>query len=202
MKDRIDIKKVSVDLVKPNAYNPKMAVDSTPELAAEYEKIIESLNRHGIVDPIIVRSLEDKTFEIINGFHRYKAQKEAGKTEVYINDLGPITFDEALAIALSTEDTKIPIDGIELATLLKSQITEEKPIAYWAGLLPYSAEQIQTKVQLLDFEFKSIEDGGEKANKMMIVFNFDDEGTFGKVMDYFNQFPVEERAEALARLIS
>lgn len=160
--------KVKIDLIKPNSYNPKVNFRENTHNFVEYEKVKKSLEKFGQVEPILVRELEDNTYEIVNGYHRYEAIKELGGEEIEIKNLGKISFDEAVAIALQTEETKIPIDNIELSGLIKSLISEEKNIEYWAELLPYTAEVIQNKLELVDFNFDQFNkesEGEEKLNK-------------------------------------
>ena len=160
---------VKIDLVQPNKYNPKLNFRENEHNLIEYEKIKNSLEKFGQVEPILVREIEGGKYEIVNGFHRYKAMKELESQEIEIKNLGKIDFDTAVAIALQTEDTKIPIDNIELSSLMKQLVTEDKDIEYWAKLLPYDAEIIQSKIDLIDFDFEQFnndreEEGGEIDN--------------------------------------
>lgn len=139
---------MEIDKLVPNDWNPKLDYNSTEELKIEFEKIKNSLKDHGQVDPIIVREIKDK-YEIINGYHRWVAMKELEFKEVEIKNLGKITKNEAIKIGLSLEETKIPLDVIEVAQLVKSL----KEIGEWQGL-PYSLEEIENKIKLLDFDFK------------------------------------------------
>jgi len=175
--------KVDINLVHPNKYNPKLNFEENEHNAIEYQKIKDSLEKFGQVDPVIVRTLDEGEYkgeyEIINGFHRHRAMKELGSQEIEIKDLGVIDFDTAVAIALQTEDTKIPIDNIELAGLMKELVTEDKDTDYWAKLLPYNAEIIQSKIDLIDFDFEQFnneqEEGGGEIDNSSFSFKIKDE---------------------------
>lgn len=149
---------VKLDLVQANEYNPKLNFRENEHNLIEYEKVKNSLKKFGQVEPILVRELENGKYEIVNGFHRYEAMKELGSQEIEVKNLGKIDFDTAVAIALQTEDTKVPIDNIELAGLMKELITEDKNTDYWAKLLPYTAEIIQSKIDLIDFDFNQFDE--------------------------------------------
>jgi len=197
-----DNKIVAIDSVKPNEYNPKLDFKENEDNGKEFEKIKQSLSRHGQVDPVLVRELEDGTFEIVNGFHRYEAMKELGATEIEVKNLGKIDFDKAVAYALSTEATKVPIDDVELAALMKRLVTEEKGTGYWAELLPYEAELLQSKIDLLDFDVSQFDKEGEgDSGAFNYQFKFDNNDDLMKVEDYFDDHSQEEKNKMLLDLI-
>ena len=74
--------------------------------------------------------------------------KELGFEKVEIKNLGKISRNEAIKIALSLEETKIPLDVIKVSKLVKNL----KEIGEWQGL-PYSLDEINTKISLLEFNF-------------------------------------------------
>jgi len=137
---------VDIDKVKPNNYNPKPDFKESEELKIEFNRIKNSLYHHGQLDPIQVRELKDGKYEIVNGYHRWLAMKELGMKKVEIKNLGKISRKEAIKIALSLEETKIPLDVLEVAELVKNL----KKIGEG---LPYSMEEIQNKISLLEFDF-------------------------------------------------
>lgn len=151
---------VDIERVKPNGYNPKIFYKDNPANLAEFEKIKRSIEVAGQIQPVLVRELEDGTYEIINGFHRYSAMTELGYKQIEIKNLGKLDFETAVSRALLTEDTKVPIDNLELAGLMKKVVTEEKPAEYWAKLLPYTPEVIKQKIELVDFDFAQYDEAG------------------------------------------
>ena len=148
---------VDINLLQPNEYNPKLDFRGDDNLQKEFDKIKRSLKELGQVQPVLVRDAKDGKFEIINGYHRWSAMKELECKEIEIKNLGNIDLDKAISYALFTEDTKIPIDAIELAGLMKKIVTPEKPLDYWAKLLPYDAELIKNKIDLLEFDFSEFD---------------------------------------------
>jgi len=171
---------VDIDCVTPNEYNPKVHYEEDEHNFHEYEKIKESIQKVGQIQPILVREIGKDRYEIINGFHRWSAMKELGFSQVEIKNLGKLTFDEALSRALLTEDTKVPIDKVELGKLFKEIVTIEKPIEYWADLLPYTPDLIKQQVELLDFDPDMYESeggegsGGEEDKELKFFFKLDD----------------------------
>jgi len=142
---------VSMDLVHSNDYNPKKDYNNDSLNMEQYLKVKESLQNHGQVVPILVRELKDGSFEIVNGFHRYSAMKELGWKNVEIKNLGKLTREQAIAKALVTEEIRIPLDQIEVAELIK----EYKETGADLTELPYSMEEIESKIELLDFDWES-----------------------------------------------
>lgn len=156
---------VKIDEVVPNDYNPKLHYDEDEHNFHEFQKIKDSIQKAGQIQPILVRELENGKFEIINGFHRWSAMKELEFEYIEIKNLGKLDFDTAVSRALLTEDTKVPIDKVELGNLFKRIVTTEKNAEYWADLLPYTPDLIKTNLELLDFDPNAYEGGEEGGNQ-------------------------------------
>lgn len=79
---KIDIQYVSINELNPAEYNPrKWSEDSLRQLT-------ESINRFGLVDPIIVNGSQERFNVVIGGHFRLKVAKDLGFTEipvVYVN---------------------------------------------------------------------------------------------------------------------
>lgn len=148
---------VGVELIKPNNYNPKKDYREDHANRVMFEKVKASITSHKQIDPIIVRELEDGTFEIINGFHRYNAMLELGFKEIEIKNLGKLTREDAIAKALSTEYPKIPLDELEVAQLVKEFVDK----GFELTDLPYSMEEIEAKIELLDFDWQNFNEHDE-----------------------------------------
>lgn len=67
---------VSVEDIIPNRFQPRLAFDEKA-----LKELSESIKIHGIIQPLVLRRLNDK-FEIIAGERRYKAACMAGLTKV------------------------------------------------------------------------------------------------------------------------
>ena len=67
---------VSIDLIIPNRFQPRLVFEEKA-----LNELSNSIKEHGIIEPIIVRPLNDK-YEIIAGERRYKAACIAGLTKV------------------------------------------------------------------------------------------------------------------------
>ena len=76
MKIITDNKVVDILKVMPNDYNPKINIDENEANRAEFEKVKDSIKIAGQIQPLIVRELPKGKYEIINGYHRWRAMQE------------------------------------------------------------------------------------------------------------------------------
>lgn len=140
-----NIKRVSIDLVHPNEYNPKA------ENTKEYYDVLESLKQNGLMSFIFVREVDGEDgYEIVDGEHRYLAAKELGYEEIYIYNLGKISIKEAKALTLWFE-VQVPFDNVELAPIVVE-------LSKLDIKLPYSEEQIDKFTELQKFDFDELGD--------------------------------------------
>lgn len=73
------MKNISINKIHPFERHPYKVLDNE-----EMNNLIQSVQQHGIMSPLIVRPLENKTdeYEIISGHRRFHAAQKAGLTEV------------------------------------------------------------------------------------------------------------------------
>jgi len=74
-KNHETVVKLPMDKIQPNRYQPRTIFDSGK--LAELAQTIES---HGVIQPIVVREVEDGMFEIIAGERRYRAMQSLNWT--------------------------------------------------------------------------------------------------------------------------
>jgi ParB family chromosome partitioning protein len=72
-------KKVPVEFLRPNPRNPRKAFED-----AELQELTQSIKDRGIIQPIVVRPVPDKSdsYEIVAGERRWRASQKAGLHEV------------------------------------------------------------------------------------------------------------------------
>ena len=107
----MEFKKLKIETLKPAGYNPRKDLKPGDK---EYEKIKNSINEFGYVDPIIV----NKDMTIIGGHQRLKVLKDLGFTEV---DCVVIEIDKTKEKALNIALNKVTGSWNEqlLAELIK-----------------------------------------------------------------------------------
>ena len=85
------MKTISINKLHPFKDHPYKVLDND-----EMNSLIESVQEHGVMSPLIVRPLEGTTdqYEIISGHRRYRAAQKAGLREVPAF-IRPVSRDEA-----------------------------------------------------------------------------------------------------------
>ena len=68
---------VRLSQVEPNSGQPRRQFDETA-----LQELADSIAEHGVLQPIVVRPLEDGAYQIIAGERRWRASRLAGLTEV------------------------------------------------------------------------------------------------------------------------
>ena len=76
-KEGPDLQTLPISQLTPNRWNPNVMTD------AEFAQLVAEVRRLGrLPKPIVVRALDDGTYEIIDGEHGWRAAKEAGLEHV------------------------------------------------------------------------------------------------------------------------
>jgi len=138
------IQMVSIELIIPNRFQPRLTFDEQ-----SLNELSSSIKEHGIIQPLILRRLGDK-YEIIAGERRYKAATIAGLTEVpaIISDLDD---NRSAEIALVENVQRKDLSAIEEAKsykkmLDKGHLTQEQ-LAQKIGV---SQSAVANKLRLLN----------------------------------------------------
>ena len=71
------IEKIAIDAIRPNKYQPRSIFSEE-----KIEELARTIHTHGVIQPIVIRSVGDGKFEIIAGERRYRAMKLLEWTEV------------------------------------------------------------------------------------------------------------------------
>jgi ParB family transcriptional regulator, chromosome partitioning protein len=100
---------VPIDQVKPNPNQPRREFDP-----AAMMELTQSIERDGIIQPIIVRRIASGDFEIIAGERRWRAARAAGLTHIPVI---PRTADDqkVLELAIVENIQREDLNPIELA---------------------------------------------------------------------------------------
>jgi len=68
---------IKVDWIEPNPYQPR-----TEFVDEEMEELVSSISTFGVIQPITVRRLSEKEYQLISGERRWRASKKAGLEEI------------------------------------------------------------------------------------------------------------------------
>lgn len=102
------IETIAIELINPNGWNPNEMDDHI------YRSLVESIRKHGVLQPILVRS--DMT--IVKGEKRWKAAQEAGLTEL-ICVIVESSDEEAKLLTISLSHLRGRTNEELLASLLE-----------------------------------------------------------------------------------
>ncbi len=72
-----EIKKIAIDQIIPNRFQPRTVFDE-----GKIDELAQTIQIHGIIQPIVVRQFEVNRYEIIAGERRWRAMKRLGWDEV------------------------------------------------------------------------------------------------------------------------
>jgi ParB family chromosome partitioning protein len=71
------IEQVKLDSIKPNKYQPRTVFSEE-----KIEELARTIHTHGVIQPIVIRKIDDENYEIIAGERRYRAMQKLGWSEV------------------------------------------------------------------------------------------------------------------------
>lgn len=108
-----ELKQIPVELLKRGKYQPRRDMD--PEAL---EELAESIRQQGIMQPIIVRPVDDNAYEIIAGERRWRAAQLANLDRVptIVRD---VPDDAAVAMALIENIQRENLNSMEEAIALQ-----------------------------------------------------------------------------------
>ncbi len=108
---------LDIDLLTPNPRQPRTQIDEQ-----RLEELAQSIRSHGVIQPVIVRRVEDR-YEIVAGERRWRAAQRAGllKVPVTIRD---VPDDQLLEVALIENIQREDLNPIEEAQAYR-RLTDE-----------------------------------------------------------------------------
>lgn len=116
--DQGTLRQLPVEWLQRGRYQPRREMDPTA-----LQELADSISAQGVVQPLVVRPLDDETFEIIAGERRWRAAQLAGLDQVpaIVRD---IPDEVALAVALIENIQREDLNPLEEATTLRRLIDE------------------------------------------------------------------------------
>lgn len=103
--------------IEPNKDQPRKNFDSEA-----LKQLAESITEHGVLQPLIVRSLAGGSYQIIAGERRWRAAKMAGLSEIPVIVRDDITEEQAMMIAMIENLQRENLNPIEEALGYKELI--------------------------------------------------------------------------------
>ena len=113
-----ELAQLSIDSLRPGKYQPRTRMDE-----ASLAELAESIRARGVIQPIVVRPVDDARYEILAGERRWRAAKLAGLERVPAV-VRTVPDDVALGIGLIENIQREDLNPIEEASGLKRLIDE------------------------------------------------------------------------------
>ncbi|MBF1992547.1 ParB/RepB/Spo0J family partition protein [Staphylococcus schleiferi] len=113
------VKSIKIERIVPNRYQPRQKFDT-----ARIEELAESISAHGLLQPIVVRPIEENMYEIIAGERRFRAlqMNQMTEAEVLIRHLDD---EETAVVALIENIQRENLSAIEEAEAYKKLLAFE-----------------------------------------------------------------------------
>ncbi|MEI7743880.1 MAG: ParB/RepB/Spo0J family partition protein [Chloroflexota bacterium] len=112
------VKVIPVDRIESNPQQPRLAFDE-----ATLEELAASIREHGVLQPILVRPIDENRFQLIAGERRWRASKIAGQVSIpaLVED---IDDDTALEISIIENLQREDISPLDEAAMYDRMIRE------------------------------------------------------------------------------
>lgn len=112
--------------VEPNKDQPRKHFDKEA-----LQQLADSIGEHGVIQPLIVRSMPDGSYQIVAGERRWRAAKMAGLSEIPVVIRDDLSEEQAMQIAMIENLQRENLNPIEEALgykelLDKYNITQDK----------------------------------------------------------------------------
>jgi len=116
--DRQDLFQCPIDQLVPNEEQPRQSFDE-----ARLRELTESVRAKGVIQPLVVRALDDGRFQIVAGERRWRASRLAGleRVPVVVQD---ISGTEALELALIENIQREDLNPLEEAEAYRQLIED------------------------------------------------------------------------------
>lgn len=139
------LQKIAINLLQPGKYQPRTSMDQ-----ASLTELSESIKAQGVMQPILVRPIDDGRFEIIAGERRWRAAQIAGLSEVPVL-IREVADESALAMSLIENIQREDLNPLEEALGIQRLIKEFKLTHQTAGTaLGSSRSTISNLLRLLN----------------------------------------------------
>jgi ParB family chromosome partitioning protein len=107
------LRNIPVDLIQRGKYQPRRDIE--PE---SLEELADSIRAQGLMQPIVIRPISDKRYEIIAGERRWRAAQLAGLDAIPAL-VREVADDAAIAMALIENIQREDLNPVEEATALQ-----------------------------------------------------------------------------------
>ncbi|MDX1637898.1 MAG: ParB/RepB/Spo0J family partition protein [Balneolaceae bacterium] len=191
---------IPVGNIRPNPHQPRK------EFSEEsLEELAQSIKKHGLIQPITVRYVGEKRFELISGERRLRASKLAGLEEIpaYVRE---VNDDDIISYALIENIQREDLNPIEIAMGYERLIEEcnytQAEVAEKVGKNRSTITNMLRLLNLPPFIQKALRDGRISMGHARALINIEDpevqEKIFEKAIE--NEYSVRQIEKAVRQI--
>ncbi|HTF89163.1 MAG TPA: ParB/RepB/Spo0J family partition protein [Planctomycetota bacterium] len=144
---------LELEAIHPNPFQPRKTMD-----ASGLEELRDSIVQHGVLQPVVVRRLEDGRYQLIAGERRWRASRLAGLRRIPAMIKTQVTDAEMLELALVENVQRRDLDPLERAhgykTMMEQLALTQDAVAAKVGL---KRSTVANHLRLLDLPAKGQE---------------------------------------------
>ncbi len=191
------LKKLPIELLQRGKYQPRRDMD---QLALE--ELAESIRNQGVMQPIVVRPIDDERYEIIAGERRWRASQLAG-LDVIPAVIREVPDETAIALALIENIQREDLNPMEEAFALKRLQDEfeltQKEVAEAVGKSRTAVTNILRLLNLSDEVKTMLEHGDLEMGHARCLLSLEPEKQRSVARTIVAKGLSVRQAEALAR---
>jgi len=171
---------IPVGHIRPNPHQPRTDFNE-----AALEQLASSISNHGLIQPITVRYLGQKRFELISGERRLRASKLAGISEIpsYVRE---VNDEEIIAFALIENIQREDLNPLEIALGYQRLIDEctytQTEVAERVGKNRSTVTNTLRLLQLPDFVQAALRDDSISSGHARALINVKSEEDQKKIL--------------------
>lgn len=191
---------IPVQNIRANPHQPRKEFKEE-----SLEELAHSIKKHGLIQPITVRYIGEKRFELISGERRLRATKLAGIEEIpaYIREADD---DEVISFALIENIQREDLNPIEIAMGYKRLVDEldytQAEVAEKVGKNRTTVTNMLRLLNLPAFIQKALRDNEISMGHARALINVDDDEDQEKIFKKAvkNDYSVRQIEEAVRKL--
>ncbi|MES9992585.1 MAG: ParB/RepB/Spo0J family partition protein [Candidatus Thiodiazotropha sp.] len=115
---RDNLQRLPLDLIQRGRYQPRREFD-----ADSLRELADSIAAQGVIQPIVVRAVENERYELIAGERRWRAAQQAGLDEIPVV-IKDVTEEAAMAMGLIENIQREDLNPLEEANALSRLLLE------------------------------------------------------------------------------
>lgn len=192
--------RVPLQNIRPNPHQPRKEFEDEP-----LQELANSIEKHGLIQPITVRYIGEKRFELISGERRWRAAKLADmeKIPAYIRE---VNDEEVISFALVENIQREDLNPIEVAMGYQRLIDEvdftQAQVAEKVGKSRTTVTNMLRLLQLPPFIQAALRDKTISTGHARAIINIDSEEKQKKIYEKVteNEYSVRQTEKAVQRL--